>query len=65
MDKDIVIDLIDTLHSNPRIAGDERLTKLLRDAAEEIQHLRLYMAYPAMYLDSDDDEPFPVTRGSG
>ena len=36
-DKDIVIDLIDTIHEDGAVAGSERLCELLRNAAEEIQ----------------------------
>jgi hypothetical protein len=64
VDKDIVIDLIDTLHTDEAIATSDRLCKLLRDAAEEIQHLRLYIAYPPFPID-DDGETFPVTQGNG
>lgn len=66
MEKDIVIDLIDCIHTEPAIAASERLCKLLRDAAEEIQQMRLYMAFPPMEVDADDDDTrFPVTIGSG
>ena len=68
-DKDIVIDLIDTIHTEEVIARSERLSKLLRDAAEEIQHMRLYMAYPPMMVDRDDDNTPTlmdrITQGSG
>ena len=64
-DKDIVIDLIDAIHEEEAIAKSVRLSKLLRDAAEEIQHLRLYIAYPP-FPPIEEEHPFPFeTKGNG
>jgi hypothetical protein len=65
MDKDIVIDLIDAIHDEQAVAESARLSKLLRAAAEEIQNLRLCMAFPPMDIDDEDEARFPATVGSG
>jgi len=66
-DKDIVIDLIDTLHEDEHIATSERLSKLLRDAATEIQLMRNFLAFPPDLHEQSQkqaDKNFPETQGN-
>ena len=63
MKEDIVIRLIDAIHTET--AFDD-LALLLREAAQEIQDIRLYLAFPPVGIDSDAKlAEFPDIKGNG
>jgi hypothetical protein len=61
MSDDLVIRLIDAIHTEK---PSKKVADLLREAASDIQDMRLFMAFPPMDVE-DTDVPFPDVKGNG
>lgn len=61
MNDDLVIRLIDAIHTEN---SSEKVKDLLREAVNDIQELRLFLAFPALE-ELATDAPFQDVKGNG